>query len=307
MLAVAVMAVFIGDIPGDGSTGFALAYAANTFILVILWFRTGLHDPHHRPGSFPYSAGYLVAAVLFVVSVAFDGPVRYWLWAVALVAQVAGWVIGMYRWKPPGTQAGDSRIPTTPSLIERMGLFVIIVLGEVIVGAVNGMADVHPLEAEGIVIGLLGVVVAIGLWWIYFDLVSYRAPVPRRTQVWLNLHFPLVVAIAAGGAAVLNTVEHAGRPLPDAVRWLLVGSLAAAMLSNALIASTLELRRTQPELYRTAEIALPICALLCLAVGLTDWGAKASLSAMVVLLLAPVAAGTAVWLKHPERDTVDLG
>jgi hypothetical protein len=26
-----------------------------------------------------------------------------------------------------------------------------------------------------------------------------------------------------------------------------------------------------------------------------------------VLLLAPVAAGTAVWLKHPERDPVDLG
>jgi low temperature requirement protein LtrA len=306
MLAVAVMAVFIGDVPGDGSTGFALAYSANTLILVILWFRTGLHDPHHRPGSFPYSAGYFVAAVLFVASVGFDGPVRYWLWALALAAEVAGWVIGMYRWKPPATQGGDARISTTPSLIERMGLFVIIVLGEVIVGAVTGMADVHPLEAEGIVIGVLGVVVAIGLWWIYFDLVSYRAPVPRRTQVWLNLHFPLVVAIAAGGAAVLNTVEHAGRPLPDAVRWLLVGSLAAAMLSNALIAWTLELRRTHPELYRTAEIALPVCALLSLAVGLTDWGAKASLSAMVVLLLAPVAAGSAVWLKHPERDTVNL-
>jgi hypothetical protein len=26
-----------------------------------------------------------------------------------------------------------------------------------------------------------------------------------------------------------------------------------------------------------------------------------------VLLLAPVAAGSAVWLKHPERDTLDLG
>jgi low temperature requirement protein LtrA len=307
MLAVAVMAVFIGDVPGEGSTGFALAYAANTLILVVLWFRTGLHDPDHRPGSVPYSAGYLVAAVLFVVSVAFDGPLRYWLWAAALAAEVAGWVIGMYRWKPPATQGGDARIATTPSLIERMGLFIIIVLGEVIVGAVTGMADVDPLEAEGIVIGLLGVVVAIGLWWIYFDLVSYRAPVPRGTQLWLNLHFPLVVAIAAGGAAVLNTVEHAGRPLPDAVRWLLVGALAAAMLSDALIARTLEIRRTQPELYRTAEIALPVCALLCLAVGLTAWGAKASLSAMVVLLLAPVAAGTAVWLKHPEPGTVDLG
>jgi low temperature requirement protein LtrA len=224
-----------------------------------------------------------------------------------LAAEVAGWVVGMYRWKPPATQGGDARISTTPSLIERLGLFVIIVLGEVIVAAVTGMADVHPLELDGIVIGLLGVVVAIGLWWIYFDLVSHFAPVSRRTQLWLNLHFPLVVAIVAGGAAVLNTVEHVAEPLPDAVRWLLVGSLAAAVLSIALLAWTLELRRTQPELYRTAEIALPVCALLCLGVGLTDWGAKASLSAMMVLLLAPVAAGVVVWIKHTEPDTVDLG
>jgi hypothetical protein len=76
---------------------------------------------------------------------------------------------------------------------------------------------------------------------------------------------------------------------------------------SALLAWALELRRTQPELYRTAEIALPLSALLCLGVGLTDWGAKVSLTAMVVLLLAPVAAGVVVWLKHPERDTVDLG
>ena len=307
MLAVAVMAVFIGDIPGKGSTGFALAYAANTFVLVILWFRTGLHDPHHRPGSFPYSAGYLVAALLFALSVAFDGPLRYWLWAGALVCELAGWVIGMHRWTPPANQDGDAIIVTTPSLIERMGLFVIIVLGEVIVGAVDGMADLHPLEADGVAIGLLGVVVAIGLWWIYFDLVSHRPPVPRLTQVWLHLHFPLVVAIAAGGAAVLNTVEHVADPLPAAVRWLLVGSLAAAVLSIALIGSTLRVRRELPEIYRTVDALLLVSVVLFLGVGLTDWGAKASLTAMVVLLLAPVAAGLVVWLKHTEPDTAGLG
>ena len=307
MLAVSVMAVFIGDIPGDGSTGFALAYAVNTFVLVILWFRTGLHDPHHRPGSFPYSAGYLVAALLFAISVAFDGPLRYWLWATALACELAGWAVGMHRWTPPATQGGDARIATTPSLIERMGLFVIIVLGEVIVGAVNGMADLHPLEADGVIIGLLGVVVAIGLWWIYFDLVSHRPPVPRLTQVWLNLHFPLVVAIAAGGAAVLNTVEHVADPLPDAVRWLLVGSLAAAVLSIALISSTLQVRRELPEIYRTVDALLLASVALFLGVGLTGWGAKASLTAMVVLLLAPVAAGMVVWLKHTEPNTADFG
>ena len=240
------------------------------------------------------------------MSVGATEPTRYRLWALALILEMAGFYIAMNRWRPPDFQDGDAVIAATPSLVERMGLFVIIVLGEVIVGAVHGMAQARSLGTGAILVGLLGVLVAIGLWWLYFDLISYRAPVPRRTQLWLNLHFPLVVAIGAGGAAVLNTVEHVAEPLPDAVRWLLVGSLAGAVLSIALIAWALELRRTQPELYRTAEIALPLSALLCLGVGLTDWGAKASLTAMVVLLLAPVAAGMVVWLKHPEPNTVDL-
>jgi low temperature requirement protein LtrA len=302
MLAVAVMAVYIGDVPGEGATGFALAYAANTLILVVLWFRTGLHDPAHRPGSVPYSIGYLIAAVLFAVSAGVEGPGVYWLWAAALLAEVAGFVVGMHRWTPPGNQGGDARIATT-SLIERMGLFVIIVLGEVIVGAVTGMADVEPLELDGIVIGLLGVVVAIGLWWIYFDLVSHRAPISRGTQVWLYLHLPLVIATAAGGAAVLNTVEHANTPLPDAVRWLLVGSLASAVLSVVLITMTLEVRRSQPQLYLTADVALFVGALLTLGVGLTDWGAKGTLASMAVLLLVPVAAGVVVWLRHSDPNT----
>jgi low temperature requirement protein LtrA len=272
--------------------------------LVILWFRTGLHDPSHRPASVPYSTAYLLSAALFVVSVGVDEPGRFWLWALGLAVQVAGLITAFYIWTPPPSQSGEAVVGTTPLLIERMGLFVIIVLGEVIVGAVNGMADITPLDMNGIVIGLLGVLVAIGLWWIYFDLVSHRAPVSRGTQLWLNLHLPLVIAMAAGGAGVLNTVEHAADPLPDAVRWLLVGSLAAAVLSIALLTQTLEVRRTQPEVYRAAALVMLVSVLLSLGVGLTDWGAKVSLTAMVVLLLAPVAAGLVVWLKHADPDTV---
>jgi low temperature requirement protein LtrA len=307
MLSVAVMAAFIGGVPGEGADGFALAYAANTLLLVILWFRTGHHDPAHRPASNPYSAGYLLAAVLFLVSVAFEGPVTYWLWAIALASEVIGWVIGMHRWTPPETRQGAAIITTTPSLIERIGLFVIIVLGEVIVGAVAGMADLDPLDATGIVIGLLGVVVAIGLWWIYFDLVSLRPPQPRRTQLWLNLHFPLVVAIAAGGAGVLNTIGHEANAVPDEVRWLLAGSLAAALLSITLLTATLQVRVEMPELYRTVDIVLIVCAVLCIGVGLTDWGAKGTLTALALLLLAPIAVGILVWLKHTEPDPVELG
>jgi low temperature requirement protein LtrA len=307
MLAVAVMAAFIGDVPGEGSAGFALAYAADNLILTILWFRTGLHDPAHRAASIPYSTAYLLSAALFAASIAVVTPGRYWLWAAALLLEICGQVVAFLRWTPPATQTGDAVIATSPSLIERMGLFVIIVLGEVVVGAVNGMAAITPRDLDAIAIGLLGVLIAIGLWWIYFDLASHEPPISRRTQLWLYLHLPLVIAIAAGGAGVVNTIEHAAEPLPDTVRWLLVGSLATAEFTVALIAPTLELSRAQREIYRPAQAFLGVSALLCLGVGLTDWGAKATLSALATLLLAPVASGIFVWLRHTDPDIVEFG
>ena len=298
MLAVALMAVHAGDVPGDGTNGFAIGYAANTFVLVVLWFRTGLHDRNHRPASVPYSIAYLISAALFGVSVLVEPPLTYWMWAAALLVESGGFAFAMYRFTPPGSQDGEAVIATTPSLIERMGLFVIIVLGEVVVGSVNGMAELTPLDLDGGVIGLSGVLIAIGLWWLYFDLVSHRAPLSRFTQVWLYLHLPLVIAIAAGGAGVLTTIENSASPLPDAVRWLLVGSLAVAVLSVVALTLVLEIRSTTEEIgtvYRVADRAASMSVLLIIAVGITTWGAKATLLVLVALLLLPVYAGLRVW------------
>lgn len=298
MLSVAAMGVFVGEVPGEGSVGFALAYAVNVAMLAVIWFRTGLHDPSHRSASNPYSAAYLLAAATFVVSAGVEPPTRYWLWGLGLAIEVIGQVIAFRSWTPPEGQVGEAVIPTTPALVERMGLFVIIVLGEVIVGAVNGMADIIPLDSDELIVGLAGVLVAIGLWWIYFDLISHREPVSRRTQLWAYLHFPLVVAIAAGGAGVFNTVERGDSSLPDAVRWLLVGSLAVAMGTVALLTLTLEVRRRYLAVYGPVDVTLLVSVVLVLGVGFTGWGAKATVLSMVVLLLVPVFMGLKVWAKR---------
>jgi hypothetical protein len=94
--------------------------------------------------------------------------------------------------------------------------------------------------------------------------------------------------------------------VPEEVRWLLAGSLAAALISITLITTTLQVRVEMPELYRTVDVVLIVCSVLCLGVGLTEWGAKGSLTAMALLLLAPIAVGILVWLKHTEPDTVGL-
>src|SRR6185503_6312885 len=89
MLTVAAMAVFAHNAMGEGSTGFALAYAAFHFILTWLWWRTGLYDLNHRPLSQPYSSTFLITSVLFILSIFLLPPWRFMLWAVALLIDLA--------------------------------------------------------------------------------------------------------------------------------------------------------------------------------------------------------------------------
>ena len=74
------------------------------------------------------------------------------------------------------------------------------------------------------------------------------------------------------------------------------------MLSIVALTRTLQDRPRSLRLYRSAEGAAIAAAAFCLAIGLTDWGAKATLAAMVVLLLLPVGAGIFVWAKHPTLE-----
>jgi low temperature requirement protein LtrA len=85
MFTVAAMAVFAHSALGEGSVGFALSFAAYQLILTYLWWRTGVHDPDHRPLSQPYSITFLISTLLFIASVFVPVPWRFYMWGAALL------------------------------------------------------------------------------------------------------------------------------------------------------------------------------------------------------------------------------
>lgn len=305
MFTVVAMAIYAHDALGETSDGFAISYAAFQLILAYLWWRTGVYDPDHQPLSGPYSAGFLVPTLLFAGSVIAPDTWRVPLWAAALVVSLLllSFVLNLGRKRPELQSQIDLFLNVSASLVERFGLFTIIVLGEVIVGAVGGVTG-HP-HATWMVkaAAALGVLIAVGLWWVYFDSVSHHRPKPdtRSVTAWIYLHLPLTIGIAAVGAAVLNVVEHAGEPLSGPVRGLLAGAVAVVLAAIALLIPTVQLTEIDVRTHRTVRRTLWVSALAIAALGFTRLATFPFLGAVAILLLAPVYFGVRVWVAAMNR------
>jgi low temperature requirement protein LtrA len=305
MITVVAMAVFAHDALGESSVGFAISCAAFQLILSWLWWRTGVYDAAHRPLARPYVVAYLLSMLLFTGSIFVAEPVRFYLWGVALLLSLMAPLFMRLRNKSPEIQAQiDLSINISDSLVERFGLFTIIVLGEVIIGIVSGMNEHHDLNWQVGVTALLSMLIAIGLWWVYFDLVSHHRPLRNMgiVFIWLYLHLFLTIGITAVGASVLNVVKHAGEPLPTEVRWLLLTATAITLIATAFLTRTTQILPEHQRVHDIGRRGLFISAILIILLGLIPLNTVPLLSAIVLLLLLPVFFGLRVWVEIISTD-----
>jgi low temperature requirement protein LtrA len=256
--------------------------------------------PHHRALSLPYSAAFLVSTLLFGTSALVPEPWRYYMWGVGLLLSVTGpLVTALIQPSDPRVRAEQERSMTmTHSAVERFGLLTIIVLGEVIIAVVQGLAGHHHLSwTVGGTAGL-GLLLAMAIWWLYFDFVSHRLPVASRgrTLGWMYLHLPMMMGIVAAGAATLNVVEHAEEHLPDGVRWLIVGAVMLTVVCVALLMVTLKFKEEYRRLYRRGIIVMLLSALVVPVLGVVGLSTIPLLAALNLLLLIPVVFGTRIWI-----------
>ena len=301
MACVSLMAAFAHGALDETSTPFALAYGAFQLTLTFLWWRVGVHDRVHRGIAYPYSLAFLLATFLFVGSVFLPASMRPYFWSASVLITLV--LPSVVLWTDHGhdevRKEQQKLLVGSPSMVERYGLFTIIVLGEVVVGVVSGLGSNHHFSFSMISVALLGILIAASLWWVYFDFVSHRIPIARRLPVtsWTYLHLPLTAAIAAAGAAILNVVEGYDETLLGEVRWLLVGSIAASLLCIGLIILTLQLKSTIRSAFLNGSRIMVGNAILVAFLGLYPVPTVLLLILLCVFLLLPVYFGIRVWLQ----------
>ena len=232
------MAVNISGAFNNTFSGFALSYAFMRLILVIEYvrvFRTIKSSESANPLVKRYIIGFSIAAIIWLISAFVPiTEIRFALWVIGLIIDFA---------TPISTTKLTSKFaPHISHLPERMGLFTLIVLGESIVGIVNGMTE-QIWDVYSVIEASLGLCISFSLWWLYFDSTG-RLPIQILREkgrislylIWLYTHFPLVVAITAVGVGIRRLVsseQHSVLSTSDL--WLICGSVAISLISQSVL------------------------------------------------------------------------
>ena len=247
MAAMFVVALTIpesfADLPGGLYAPFVLAacYAVVRLAHLACYLVAAGQDTGLRRQLLLTAVPVSAACGLLVAGGALGPPYQTLLWASALLVDYAGiWLVGTSGW----------RVHSPVHFAERHGLIVIVALGESLVALGVGVAE-QPISVAIIAASALGMVAAVSLWCLYFDVVAHvaegvlsstegqaRSRLARDSYTYL--HFPIVMSIifiALGLKKVLQYVSDTeGHDLSDALTGVpliaLYGGVAVYLLGH---------------------------------------------------------------------------
>jgi low temperature requirement protein LtrA len=210
MVGVLVLALGIADVFASIDEGayvdngvMVAGYVVMRVAMVAQWTRAARQDPARRPAAMTYVVTILVAQAGWVaLAIAHTSVGTMFAWAAGLILIELG-----------GPYLAETRKGGTPwhphHIAERYGLMVIIALGEAILGTIAALGAIVGPEGEGwsveaAVVGLAGVTLTFGMWWIYFVVPCGEILARRRGRSfgWGYGHIPLFAAVVAAGAGL---------------------------------------------------------------------------------------------------------
>jgi low temperature requirement protein LtrA len=227
----------------------------------------------------------LAGAALLLAGALIGGTAQTVLFAAGLAVDWAGTYVT--------SKEGSWRIHSAAHWTERHQLFVILAIGESIVAIGAGAARL-PIGLALLAAAVLGVLVSVCLWWLYFDVVSRAAEqqlaqltgaarVQLAIDAYTYLHFPLIAGIVLTALGVEEVLAHAGDRSG-------LGSFASAALFGGLalyLAGHVSFKRRMHGALNGPRLATAAALALCIPLG-------AAAPPLAALLLAIGVLGTLV-------------
>ena len=268
-------------------------------LILALYLHAWRTVPEARELTGRYSLTYSITLALWLLSLAVPAPGRYWLWGTAQLAEIAN---------GPVTHATIRQVPQRVShMDERLGLFVIIVLGEAVVQVATGLADAE-WRWQGTLTGVCGFLCAVWAWWIYFvradpSILTRALRSDRRSLLlafaYAYSHFFVFAGITAAAVGIQEAIRTSPTEALPAGAALALGCGAAAFLLGVTALQWAAPHSLPRAVVRARLAAAALAALL--AAGGPVLGAMGSVVVLAATLAVLVTVETVYCVRYDVR------
>jgi low temperature requirement protein LtrA len=301
ILAIAAVAITLNDAFEGHPKGFAVTFLFVQLLITYLWWSVGLYDRSHRVFNKFYTFNYLLAFALLATSFFTDFHTAVILWWIALLLNLTPSLTGARTIVRVLKERGEVFSAST-TLVERFGLFTIIVLAESILGTVTGISEVRDKHPVAWVAFILALLIAFLLWCLYFDMTSEQETKSGYSYLqWLLfLHFPLLASFAAIGGCIRVLLIDIQTGPSAALQWIFCGSLAVALFTISGISRIMKEEEEDRAYIRPVSMLLVLCGVVLLVVPLfgKHLDAISLLGIAAFVLFVPVCIGIVSWARY---------
>ena len=169
VMIIAALAVTIDQPSPTWYVNTTIAFMIMQLFITYAWWSVGFYDKSHRRYSRPYTILFLLALALMALSLCVPRAFAKFI-VIAII---------ICNYSPPFIanvllRRSSLVLNLSSSMAERLGLFTIIVFGEVVLGVVNGISKVNNLDFSAWLNFAFAISIVFALWWIFFTLTSNR-------------------------------------------------------------------------------------------------------------------------------------
>jgi low temperature requirement protein LtrA len=299
MTTVVAVAISINDLSENHHQTFAVSFAVLKAVILYLWLAVGFYDAAYKTVNRFYVINYGIGLTLFAASALTDFTTAKILWTLALLSNYSATFFSASATLENFENRGEV-FSISATMMERYGLFTILVLGEMVLGVVHGAAEIREKTAAIWAASMLGILIAFLLWWISFDLLA-----DRRTKkgywYFAFLTFtalPILAGIAAAGSTMRVIIEETGTHHEIAAKPIFCLAVAAILFAVVIVSRLISEAGTNAKSYKKIPATLVAAGIANVIIALfaNHLNTIPLFALVIILLLIPVLIETRVWL-----------
>ncbi|MEO6166996.1 MAG: low temperature requirement protein A [Chitinophagales bacterium] len=188
------------------------------------------------------------------------------------------------------------------NIVERFGLFTIIVLAESILSTVTAISRVKDKQPAVWMAFILALLIAFLLWNLYFDMTSEQQTKKGYSYMqWITLlHFPLLASLDVVGACIKVVLADIETGLPNGFQWMFCIALSIILLMIVGITNVMEEEEEDRAYIKPVARLLVVTAVCMFLIPL--FGKSLStlkfFTVIAVVLCMPVFIGVRSWAQY---------